>query len=85
MKDFDNKKMKILVVGMGKQHTCCSFISRWLMDAGNKNIVIDCNDGCDTLLKSQSLMEIFSNSNRKAKYGKKNNRKLHSVKAYYSN
>lgn len=63
MKDFDNKKMKILVVGMGKQHTCCSFISRWLIDAGNKNIVIDCNDGCDTLLKSQSLMESFSNSN----------------------
>ena len=63
MKDFDNKKMKILVVGMGKQHTGCSLISRWLMDAGNKNIVIDCNDGCVTLLKSQSLMESFSNSN----------------------
>lgn len=63
MKDFDNKKMKILVIGMGKQHTCCSLISRWLMDADNKNIVINCNDGCDTLLKSQSLMKNFSNSN----------------------
>lgn len=63
MKNFDNKKMKILVVGEGKQHAGCSLISRWFMDAGNKNIVINCNDGCDTLLKSQSLMESFSNSN----------------------
>lgn len=63
MKNFDNKKMKILVVGEGKQHACCSLISRWFMDAGNKNIVIDCNGSRDALLKSQSLMESFSNSN----------------------
>lgn len=63
MKGFDNRKMKILVVGEGKQHTRCSLISRWFMDADNKNIVIDCNDGCDVLLKSQSLMVGFGNSN----------------------